>query len=86
MYTHKFRLPLGVKVECIVTGFKGTITCRSEHMNKCDRYLVDPPCPKGKNEMRESYWIDDGQLKLIPEPKIESKKTKKPGGSPSTKS
>lgn len=58
----QFRLPLGVEVEDMITGFKGTITGRVEYLTGCHQYLVVSKVKKdGSGSL--TGWYDDGRLK-----------------------
>ena len=77
-----FKLDLGLKVKSTISGFKGIITSRSEHINGCNRYWVSPSVDKD-GKLPDGYWFDEGELEVIKDKK--SKKTKeKNGGFPSS--
>jgi hypothetical protein len=57
MFKHK----LGILARCRVTGLRGIIIARSENLNMCNRYLIQPRINKD-GEVPESYWIDEDDL------------------------
>lgn len=76
---HKFKFPLGIKVKSKITGFSGLLTSRSEHLNGCDRYWVEPPVDKD-GRLREGCWMDDLELEKVgDEPPIETQEKKRGG-------
>ena len=56
-----FEIELGVKVVSNTTGFKGVVTSRSEHLNGCNRYWVQPPCDKD-GKLVDGAWHDENEL------------------------
>lgn len=56
-----FRIKLGSEVKSNITGFKGLVTARSEHINGCDRYWVQPKVGKD-GKIPEGVWHDDQEL------------------------
>ncbi len=81
-----FIIELGSTVISHISGFKGIVTSRAEHINGCDRYWVAPKVNKA-GEMPEGAWIDDGELDVTKKPtgklKKEGRVIKDPGGFPS---
>jgi hypothetical protein len=71
-------LPLGSKVKDKVTGFIGTITCRSEYLAGCVRYSVEPPVDK-EGKLPETVAFDEERLEIIPDP-IPDVKSRNTGG------
>ena len=69
-----FKFELGSRVRCVVTGFKGIVTGRSEYMNGCVNYCVKPPINE-KGEMVEGQWLDEPQLELMDVGLAEERKT-----------
>ena len=58
-------IELGQKAEDKVTEFYGTIVARATFLTGCDRYLLQPPCPKGKNEVIDPEWFDEDRIKIL---------------------
>lgn len=59
-------IKLGSQVKDIVTGLTGIATSRTEYLNGCIRYGVDPGVDKdGKS--REAQWVDVQQLVVLTE-------------------
>jgi len=75
---------LGVEAESDVSGFKGIITSRSEHLNGCNRYWLQPKIAKD-GKMPDGCWIDEGELIVLAKPKIKRPVSQKgnTGGFPS---
>lgn len=59
-----FKIELGKKVKDKVTGLKGIVVARSEHLNMCNRYLVQPSVDKDM-KVPDGWWIDEMQLEVI---------------------
>lgn len=80
---------LGAEAESTITGFKGTITSRFEHINGCNRYHLQPKVGKDKT-LPEGYYIEEYEIKVTkaapkpPKAKTAEKKDP-PGGPPSKK-
>jgi len=57
-------ITLGSKVKDSITGFAGTVTCRSEYLNGCVSIGVQSPAlHDGKTLGLE--WIDESQLVVV---------------------
>lgn len=76
-----FTIELGTKVKSNISGFKGIVTSRAEHLNGCNRYWVAPPCGKD-GKMPDGAWFDEGEIEIIDRPKLARKNTDR-GGFPS---
>lgn len=77
----RFSIELGSKVKSNITSFEGIVVSRSEHLNGCNRYWVQPKVDKEK-KVPEGYWIDEGELVVLVAPQIERKNNDR-GGFPS---
>lgn len=54
----------GTKVRDIITGFEGIITARTDYLNRCVRYGVQPQeLHDGKPV--EAQWFDEEQVEVI---------------------
>jgi hypothetical protein len=42
----------------------GTVTARTEHLNGCLRYTIQPKVDK-ENKFVDAYWVDEAQLELV---------------------
>jgi len=62
--TVKFRFKLGDQVTDPITRFRGVVTARTEWLNRCIRYAVQPREMKDGRPI-EDQWFDEGQLTLI---------------------
>lgn len=55
-------IPLGSRVRCAITGFKGVATSRCEYINGCVQYGVTPQSVDNKPAAVE--YIDEDQLEI----------------------
>lgn len=81
MENHDFKFGLGIGAKSIVSGFKGTITARLQHLNGCDRYFIAPKVDKD-GKLPDGYWFDEGEVDPLKSKKIKTE-SKEPGGYPS---
>lgn len=58
---HKFEFQLGIEVYSKISGFRGIITSRSQHLNGCDRYWIQPKVGED-GKLPEGLWFDDGEI------------------------
>lgn len=58
-------IALGSEVEDITTGFRGIVTNRTEYMNGCIQYFVEPPVDKKTHELCKGWHIDVQCLKVL---------------------
>ena len=70
---------LGKKVRDLVSGLEGTAVSKTEFLNGCVQYGVQPKMKKGGTEIN-TWNIDEEQLEIISNKKI--KIVKKPVGGP----
>lgn len=68
-----------------ISGFKGIVTARSDHLNGCNRYYVSPPMEKG-GTIPDSYWVDEADLIVTKKSTfgIQTPAKRERGGFPST--
>ena len=78
-----FTIELGALVRSDLSGFKGIVTSRAEHVNGCNRYWVQPQVGKD-GKMPDGSWVDEGELLVIKKPKVKRNSDDEPGGFPST--
>ena len=79
-----FLIELGSEVKSRISGYKGIVVSRSEHLNGCNRYLVSPQKVNKDGELPDSYWLDEHELEVVVKNKVKKRKDiKKPGGEPS---
>ena len=64
-----FIIELGSKVRSNISGFKGIVTSRSEHINGCNRYWVSPPVAKD-GKLPEGFWFDENELVVVSKPTL----------------
>lgn len=66
MPTVNFEYELGLEVEDIISGVKGIINARSQWINGCIRYSLQPKASKtDPSKMPEGYWLDEEQIKVL---------------------
>ena len=72
-------LELGIKVKDRITGFKGTITARTEYLWGCNRYFVEPEVDEN-GAYRDGQSFDEDSLELIEDEtvKLEDSKLDEP--------
>lgn len=75
-------IELGDKVKDVISGMVGVVISRTQYINGCIQYGVQPPFKTGATEM-PSWNVDEKQLTIISK-KVNIKKKSKPGG-PTTK-
>ncbi|MGR3179803.1 MAG: hypothetical protein ACUZ8E_17325 [Candidatus Anammoxibacter sp.] len=62
----EFKYDLGIRVRDRVTGTEGIIDMRTEYLNGCIRYSVQPKAKTPNPEkMPESYWFDENQIEFV---------------------
>ncbi len=69
---NNFTLENGVEVKSAITGFKGMITARADHLHGCNRYFVTPPVDK-EGLLSEGYWMDEDELSVVGKKKLPRK-------------
>lgn len=77
-----FTIELGAKVKSNISGFAGVVCSRSEHLNGCNRYWVQPPVDKD-SKLPDGMWMDEAELIVVEEPILERKNNER-GGMPSS--
>lgn len=60
----KFKFELGAEARDVVTGFKGVILYRVEHLTGCDGYGLQPKIDE-KGEVPEVKQFDENRLEII---------------------
>ena len=83
-----FTIELGATVKSNQTGFTGIVTSRSEHINGCNRYWVQPPVDKD-GKLVDGAWVDENELDIWVDENGEEKpiigrRQQKRGGFPSS--
>lgn len=76
-----FTIELGTKAKSNISGFKGMVTSRAEHLNGCNRYWVVPPIDK-EGKLPEGHWFDEAELEHVEKPSLKRKNNDR-GGFPS---
>lgn len=54
-------MQLGQRARDKVTGMTGVLIARAQHLNGCERWLLQPILDKD-GKMLEAYWFDEVQL------------------------
>ena len=80
----KFTIENGVNVKSNITGFKGMVVSRSEHLNGCNRYWVQPKVDKN-GKQPEGLWFDEGEIIVTSKPKLKAKNQDRGGFSSKVK-
>lgn len=78
---NNFKFALGSKVKSSISGFEGIITSRSEHLNGCNRYWIQPKIVEKEMKLPDGYWFDEQELIVIKN-KFKKEGNKDPGGFP----
>lgn len=58
-----FKYKLGIEVEDKITGLRGILIGRAEHITGCDTYGLQPKVKD--NTIVSSTWIDEGRIEVI---------------------
>lgn len=72
-------MKLGQKARCKVTGFEGTLTSRTEHLNGCVRWGIQPKVDKD-GKLPDAYIFDECQLEVLSEEPVIAHEEKATGG------
>ena len=80
----EFKHELGVEVKDVVTGFKGIVAGRTEHITGCNTYSVQPKIDKG-GLVGDCRFFDEDALEVVSrgvatKMKKKMEKAVKPGG------
>lgn len=60
-----FRHELGIVASDRITGFKGRITSRIDHVTGCSQYYLQPSVNPAKMDvMPEGRWIDENRVQI----------------------
>ncbi len=80
-------IKLGMKVKDTVSGLTGIAVCKTEWLNGCIRYGIQPPVDKD-GKVPDNYYADSEQIEIIEDGvTIEPKKTGGPqSGTPQRQS
>jgi len=76
----EFKFELGEKVRDKVSGFKGTIIQRTEFLNGCIQYGVQPQGLDKDGKIRDAMGIDEQSIELIEKKKSPFEFKKRNGG------
>lgn len=55
---------LGIHAEDTVTGFTGVVMARTEYLNGCVQFCVQPEGMKEDGSPMDSQWFDEQRLKI----------------------
>lgn len=67
----QFKFNLGDRVRDAITGFEGILTCRTQWLNNCNTYGVQPTTLKDGVPMERAHF-DEPQLELVEEKVMEA--------------
>jgi len=59
-----FKFDLGITAISEITGFQGVVTSRSEHLNGCNLYWVQPRVDKDM-KLPDGCWFDENELQPV---------------------
>jgi len=77
----EFKHALGIQAKDIITGFKGIIIGRAEHLYGCNTYGITPQNLTKEGGRKETDWFDEDRIQPISlSKKITPKKIRKNGG------
>lgn len=60
-----FKYDLGAHLRDTITGFSGVAIARTQWMNKCVRYAIQPRELDKDGNVREDRWFDEEQVVLV---------------------
>lgn len=61
-----FKFELGIEAEDKITGFKGVVMSRSEHLTGCNVYSIAPKI-LDSGKPGETQWFDENRISKIGE-------------------
>lgn len=61
-----FRFRRGEYLKDIVTGFRGVVVSRADHLTGCNQYFLQPRVDKDMSHL-EGRWFDEITLQVDPE-------------------
>ena len=56
-----FKHEMGIKAKCRITGLTGIVSSRSENINMCNRYYLQPKVDKTM-KVPDGSWIDEDDV------------------------
>lgn len=65
-----FKYEMGFKAQDIVTGFEGTIICRSQWFTGCNTYGLKPTVSK-EGKLQQTEYFDENAIIMIPANRVE---------------
>ena len=69
----KMKFKIGDKVRDIISGYEGKVTARTEWLNGCVRYRVEPDHLNPDGELIENETFDEEQLEKVKTPSLKLK-------------
>lgn len=76
-----FKIGLGSEVKDTVSGFAGVVISRTEYLNGCIRYGVQPKkTTKETGKPAEAEWFDEGQLAVTKKADVTKDRWDRTGG------
>lgn len=73
-----FTIENGTTVKSNISGFKGMVTSRADHLNGCNRYFVSPPVDK-EGKLPDGYWFDEDELVTVKKATLKPKNNDRGG-------
>ncbi|AAT69511.1 gp35 [Alphaproteobacteria phage PhiJL001] len=77
-----FKHENGDEAQCNITGFKGVIDARADHLYGCNRYHLQPKATK-EGTIPDGAWFDEDGITITKKAKVkghEPEKGKERGG------
>lgn len=82
MKVDDFEFELGQSVRDVITGFRGYVSSRIQHITGCNQYDVKPRELDKDDKMKDGQWFDEGRLEITDDESVSlpSRPEKRPGG------
>ncbi len=74
----KFLVELGAHVQSKISGLRGVVVARSEHINGCNRYYIQPKVDKD-GKLPDGWWLDENELDVLPQEPLSRGNTERGG-------
>lgn len=64
---HEFKYPMGATLKDVISGFKGVVVYRVQHITGCDNYGLMPKGLDKDGNPKETKQFDENRLKPVGE-------------------
>ncbi len=61
----QFKIKLGARVRSRINGFEGIAVGRTQYLNMCNRYIVEPEKLSSDGKVMDSFSIDEQDLIVL---------------------